>query len=264
MTESKPVIPVPTPGAIAEPPAQTPAQAAAANPTPVAAPPEKADAAAAQPAARRVKNASRPVKGRQMVPPGQLSANIQRRSQSKGVVREYVFWVGVYPQCPTESINLAGVCFPKVNERLEPDPKRTGRKRRIPQIGALVRLRFDKIAAMRDKISRTVIRFQNSPGHHEEPGTGDNIGDAAQRPSKGRLITIPSDNEITERKKNGYTVKHYVPDIERDRDAANYMFCILCDDQGRPQRGNHYPDPLSETGLAWPDEDTAALESFLK
>lgn len=256
--ENQPVIPAPTPGAIAEPPKQTLAQEANQSETALAPPPgaEKAPARSSRPKSRKVV-------GRRVVPPGQLSANIKDRGNRGGSTREYTFWVGVYAQCPTESINLAGVNFPKVNERLEPDPKRNGRKRRIPQIGALVKLTFDKIAAMRDKMSRTVIRFQNQPGQHEEPGTGDNIGDAAQRASRGRLITIPTDAEVGERRKNGYTVRRYVPDFDRDRDAADYMFCHLCDDQGRPERGNYYPESVSETGLVWPEEDQKALANFL-
>lgn len=249
------------PGTPAVPPAVSPAAEVAANePTELATLEERQGATATKTPPKKPKNVSRPVTGLTVVQGSALSARINERTAG-GSIREYIFWVGAFAQCPVESLNIGGVNFPKVNEILEADPRRNGKRKRIPQIGALVRLRAEKLEILRDRISRTVLRFRD--GDHEEAGTGDNIGMAAQRAKRGYPITIPTEAELKLRRENGYTARPYVPEPELDRDAADYIFCILCDDQGRPARGSHYPDPVSVTGISWPSEDEAALAAFL-
>jgi len=192
----------------------------------------------------------------------ELTANIAERSNSAGTSRRYRYWVGVSPSCPVESIDLAGVNFPKVNANLVADPMRTGRKKRVPVIGAIVYLDEGKIRKMREKLPRTILRFTSDVGDHDEPGTGENIGDVARRPRRGQLITIPTDAEIEERRKKGKPTRAYSPNLERDVPASRFMFAVLCEDQENGERREEYPDPLEVTGLQWPDE-LAAVEDIL-
>ncbi len=174
-------------------------------------------------------------------------------SRSGGVLHEYLYWVGVTPSCPREHIDCAGINFPKVNENLVDDPMRTNKKQRVPVIGAIVRLTEDKIRRMRDKLPRLVIRFLDDKGQHEEPGTGQNIGDNFQRPRRGQIITIPTEDEVASARARGKASRQYVPQ-KNDAPAARFMFAQLCADQEKGSRGEVYPEPLEVTGLEWPDE----------
>lgn len=193
------------------------------------------------------------IAGRDLVP------DLAARGASAGVMREYLYWVGVTPSCPREHIDCAGINFPKVNENLIDDPMRTNRKQRVPVIGAIVRLTEDKIRRMREKLPRLVIRFLDDKGQHEEPGTGQNIGDNFQRPRRGQIITIPTDEEVKAAQERGKATRQYVMQ-RQDVPAARFMFAQLCADQEKGSRGEIYPEPLEVTGLEWPDEiDSEAL-----
>lgn len=191
-----------------------------------------------------------------------LTADISARSAQGGTSKRYRYWVGVSPSCPVEGIDCAGINFPKVNANLIPDPLRTGRKKRQPVIGAIVWLDEDRIRKMREKLPRTILRFTSDAGEATEPGTGENIGDVARRPRRGQLITIPTDEEIADRKKRGKPTRAYTPNPARDVPASRFMFAVLCEDQENGERGESYPDPLEVTGLVWPDE-LAAVEDIL-
>lgn len=198
--------------------------------------------------------AKRKTKSRTAIAGKDLTADIAVRTQASGLSRRYRYWVGITSSCPVEWIDLAGINFPKINEKIVPDPLRTGKKRRSPVAGALVWLTEDKIRLMRERLPRTVIRFLDDKGVQEEPGTGENIGDVAQRPRRGQVITIPTEEDLADRRKRGKPARVYVPDPTRDVPASRFMFAHLCEDQDRPERGDHYPDTLETTGLEWPDE----------
>jgi hypothetical protein len=196
------------------------------------------------------------VKGADLVP------NLTKRSTAAGTLRRYHYWVGITPSCPVEGLYIAGINFPKVNERLVDDPMRSGNKKRVPVIGAIVWLTEQKIELLRDRLPRTVIRFTDDKGEHEEPGTGQNIGDNARRPRRGHAITIPTPDEIKHREVRGKPTRAYAPDTKRDAPAARFMFAQLCEDQDNPRRGEFYPEPLETTGLDWPDK-MAELDDLL-
>ncbi len=189
-----------------------------------------------------------------------LIPDLAAKGRVSGTVKEYRYWVGVTPSCPVESIDLAGVNFPKVNELLIDDPLRTDVKRRVPVIGALVWINEAKIRRLRERLARTVIRFiRSDQGQKEEPNTGENVGDVHRRPRRGHLITIPTDAEIAERKRRGKPTREYVY-RNGDVPAGRYMFAQICEDQARGSRGDYYPEVLETTGLDWPDtiEDSEA------
>lgn len=178
-------------------------------------------------------------------------------ASSSVAVREVWFWVGVFPDCPTEGIDLAGINFPKQNEKLVADPMRPGKKKRIPVVGALVPIRRDKIDLMQKKLSRTVVRFTDKLGTAITAGDHPDLSAISTTRRKGHIVTIPSREEIEQRRKIGRPTHEYVA-REDDAPAAMFMFALPCDDQGSPQRGDHYPDSLAKTGLLWPkrnDED---------
>jgi len=175
-------------------------------------------------------------------------------SKGSGVaVREVVFWVGVIPDCPTEGIDLAGINFPKMNERLIPDPMRQGKKKRYPVVGAIVRLRRDKIEQMREKLTRTVIRFTDGSGTGQtvDPHSDLSVLETTRR--RGHLITIPTEADTNMRKEAGRPTHEYTAN-PNDVAAAKFMFAIPCPDQDNPQREEFYPDTLDITGLIWPDD----------
>lgn len=167
-----------------------------------------------------------------------------------GVVQTATYWVGVIPSCPVESIDLGGIAFPKMNELLVPDPLRTNVKRRVPVIGSIVRLTHEHIQRMRERLPRTIVRLYDG-GQEQEPGTGQNVGDNHVRPKRGQLITIPSQELVDARRARGKPVRLYSRQ-PNDVPAANYMFAVLCKDQERGERSEHYPDTLNITGLEWP------------
>lgn len=182
-----------------------------------------------------------------------LVPDIAGRRDAAGVARRFRYWVGITPSTPVESIDLAGVNFPKVNELLVPDPMRTSVKRRVPVIGAIVWLDEAQIQRMRERLPRTIIRFTSTAAQKDEPGTGQNIGDVHAAPRRGQLITIPTASEIAQRRKTGKATREYIPNAN-DVPAARFMFAQLCDDQVNGSRGSIYPEALETTGLEWPDE----------
>ena len=174
--------------------------------------------------------------------------------ETAGTSTEYLYWVGIIPSCPVEGIDLAGISFPKLNERIIQDPGRPGDSRRVPVIGGLARLTEEKVRVMRDRLPLTVVRFTDgaeSKGIQEEPGTGQNLGDLHMRPRKGHLIRIPTEEHVKARRASGKATRRYVRK-KGDEPAARYMFAVLCADQDNPARGEYYPDVLENTGLEWP------------
>lgn len=168
----------------------------------------------------------------------------------------YTFWVGVTPSCPVESVDVAGINFPKLNERIIKDPARAGGTKRVPVIGALVHLDQRKIDLLRERLPRLVMRFPygeaGAEGVKDEPGTGQNLGDLHIRPRKGFPITIPTEAELKAAEKRGKPGRGYVPK-DGDEPAARYLFAVLCEDQKHPTRGDFYPPTLEDSGLEWPD-----------
>lgn len=191
-----------------------------------------------------------PPKKSRMISGSSLAPNLE--NYKRGVSREFFYWIGVTPDCPSESIDIGGINFPKVNEDLIRDPARPSGKKRIPVIGAIVPMSEERIKRICDRLPRSVIRFTDDKGQAEEPGTGKNLGDLYIRPRKGHLITIPSDKEVADRHKRGRATNPYVQ-RPNDEPACRYMFAVICPNQDRPSRGDSYPDVLEVTGLEWPE-----------
>jgi hypothetical protein len=180
------------------------------------------------------------------------------------VETSFCYWVGVTPACPVNQIDVAGVAFPKVNEIVELAGNETVR---IPVIGGLVWLTRPEIEEMRKRIKRTVIRFvqkTTEPGEvkpkylAKESGVGMSasealVSDREGKNRKGFAITIPTAEELEERRKNNFSAIPYQQQ-RGDEPAACYMFAQPCADQNAPSRGSVYPQTLDKTGLVWPGD----------
>lgn len=182
-----------------------------------------------------------------------LTADVSGDYGQDGIAFEYRYWIGVTPSCPVESITCAGLCFPKLNENLIPDPMRSGTKARVPVVGAIVMIDRAHMEQLIQRIPRTVVRLFDRPAVKEEPGTGMNIGDNHVPPQRGQLITIPSIEDVEQAKKRGRPTREYSPK-QNDVPAARYMFAQLCADQENGSRSEHYPETLETTGLDWPGD----------
>lgn len=160
---------------------------------------------------------------------------------------EYLYWCGLDPKAPVEYVNLAGFTFPKASELLVDDPLRTSTRKRIPVIGTLQRANTTSLGKLREMLSRTVVRFYDTKEEREEAGTGKNVGDVHQRPSRGHIITIPTADEVARGSRPYVSSKNDVP-------IARLIFMQLCADQVRGSRGEYYPDPVEVTGIDWPEQ----------
>lgn len=166
------------------------------------------------------------------------------------VATTYWYWIGVLPSCPVGALGLGGEMFPKINENIIRD--HSGQQKRVPVIGNIVKLTKPKVDRMRERMSRTVLRFTSAPTGSS--GVGAKVGNNIP-PRKGYAITIPSDEEIEQRKASKLPARMYYQQ-EHDEPAARYMFAQLCSDQSSPSRGESYPEVLEKTGLPWPGETT--------
>lgn len=182
-----------------------------------------------------------------------LVPDLKTVRKTQGVGRQYLYWVGVTPSCPVASVDLAGINFPKINEQLIPNPAQPGRKMRRAVVGAIVRLDEQRFRRMVERLPRTVIRFRDGLPEDDAGASGARIDDAAKTVRKGKLITIPTAEEIAQRRAAGKPTREYIPH-ENDEPAAHYMFAVLCADQDRGTRGDVYPPTLGDVGLEWPDD----------
>lgn len=168
------------------------------------------------------------------------------------------YWIGTLPGTPVEWATIGGECFPKMEELIIRDGE--GGSRRVPVIGALVKLDKRKIDNIVEALSRSVVRFTD--GGIEKPAGSSNatVADVMAEASsksrrKGFLITIPTAKEAKERAENNLPPPAPYSQQKGDEPLARYVFAQLCDDQAHPSRGEFYPEPLETTGLEWPGND---------
>ncbi len=97
-----------------------------------------------------------------------------------------------------------------------------------------------------------MIRFHGPNQGADITPTQNQVGGAGITPEdkgpweharRGHLITIPQGNAGHRR----YVAREW------DEPAARYMYAVLCQDQENPLRGSGFPQPISETGIAWPE-----------
>lgn len=194
-----------------------------------------------------------------------LAPDFAKFGRQTGVVRRYKYWVGVMPEAPINSIDLAGVRFPKMVEPQTEIPGQPDKYRPVPKPGALAWFTEDAIRTLQHQLQHRVIRFHALKPQVQEPGTGENIGDPHLRGDRAHIIRVPTDEQVTMGRKSGRPVRAY-EHREGDEPAAKYVYAILSHDQtlatdaGRSDRG---PISLYEMGLIWP-EDVGGYEAAMR
>jgi len=162
---------------------------------------------------------------------------------------EFPFWLGVTADCPRHSIDVAGLHFPAANERIVKN-ETTGKQVRVPEHGTLnFTVTRQHVEALRRDLKRFVVRFRDHPAVTND-GTGENIGDPVERARRGKLIKIPTQEQIDASVKSGG--RAFKPYIKQpgDRPAADYMYFIHVPDRVRGREIR----TISETGIVWPEE----------
>lgn len=182
--------------------------------------------------------------------PSSLMPDLSDARPGAGEESSWWYWTGCLPGSPVQWCDFGGVGFPMSNETIEKLPD--GNQRRHMVHGSLVKLSKAQLAVMVQRISRTVIRFEETPEQREEPGTGINISkkDPHSRPRRGYLITIPSKADMEAREKAGAPIPTYIAST-RDEPVARYIYCVLVD-QREPARGGVRPPSLAQAGLELP------------
>lgn len=169
------------------------------------------------------------------------------------------YWIGAFPQCSGEGLNVGGINFPKINEDIR---GKGGKTQRIPRIGALIQLNRSQIEEIRKRLPRRVIRFTeplkpeefvtDANGDEKRLGHQTDPFDFEQRRRRGYPIRIPTKEQIERAQANGRTLPRYVRG-KFDEPAARYVFAQLCDNQERPTRGEAYPPSLEDVDIDWPE-----------
>jgi hypothetical protein len=173
-----------------------------------------------------------------------LAANLD--AHAPGVIVETAYWLGAFPGCCGEGLDIAGINFPKINEDIRPGLGH-GNTERIPRLGAVVRLSQQKVDQIREKLPQSVIRFK-------EAATAEQHRDAmdyTQKRRNGHPIRIPTEAQLKDAKKDGRILRRYVR-RQYDEPAARYLFAVPCTDQKNPVRGVAYPESLEDIDIEWP------------
>lgn len=193
--------------------------------------------------------------------PDQLAPDLDAR-RNPTLSSTHYYWVGLLPKAPVTNVSLAGINFPIANQKLVDDPSSPGNKARIPVVGAILELNEHQILKLQDRLSRTVIRFTEARSVLDD-GIGEDIGDELPV-RKGFLITIPTEADQKALRERGKAVRDYVahPNDEPIRDYVYAVPCSSIDEARRKASLGDYPQPLSETGLEWPDEVISSREAL--
>jgi len=157
---------------------------------------------------------------------------------------EYTFWLGVTPDCPRGQIDVAGLHFPKSEERILIND--AGKQVRVPEHGAInmtvTKHHFEELVRL---LPRLVIRPSKVV---KQDGSGENIGDPVQR-AKGRLIKIPDEKMLAGASDSGRRLKPFVKQ-PGDRPATEFMYFIHAPTGKR----EHEYQTIADAGLEWPAE----------
>lgn len=160
------------------------------------------------------------------------------------VAEEYTFWLGVTADCPRGQIDVAGLHFPRSEERIIVNE--AGKQVRVPEHGAInltvTKYHFEELLKV---LPRLIIRPSKVIN---EDGSGENTGDPIQR-AKGKLIKIPDEKMIAGVKSNGRRLKPYVK-RPGDRPATEFMYFMHAPGG---KRGAEY-QTIADVGLEWPVE----------
>lgn len=162
------------------------------------------------------------------------------------VADEYSFWLGLTADCPRGQIDVAGLHFPKKEEKIVIND--AGKQVRVPQHGALnFTVSKHHFEALMEVLPRLIIRPKEV---RKDPEKGENTGGPVHN-TKGELIKIPSAKMLAGIVESGgrSTLKKYVK-RPGDRPAIEFMYFIFAPNN---VRGLEY-QTIAEVGLEWPAE----------
>jgi hypothetical protein len=170
-----------------------------------------------------------------------LVPKLERRPQDEA----HWYWIGLTSDCPRESIDLAGISFPKVNALVS--WIQSGKGILKPQVGCLIRLTRARVRAIAEAVSCRIVRFV---GPAAEPGSGQDVGQGSAR-RQGILLRVPSADEIAEARRKGKRVRE-IDSRETDVPLASFVYMALLGGERPTPRGEFAvpPDPVAVTGIA--------------
>ena len=186
--------------------------------------------------------------------PGAL--RVSRDAPPKGIAARRWYWLGTLPTLGKRNdVAIAGTTFPRAHETVL-DRQGGQSSRRIPMIGYIGYLSRTQIDLIAERRPWMVMRFTEGP-QADLGGPGDGIEvlegkDGTQIGRQGHPIRILTDAECARRREDGAPSGAYTP-ADWDEDLADHVFCVPCESQEQPRPGVVYPQPLSVTGLDWPE-----------
>lgn len=177
------------------------------------------------------------------------------------------FWCGLMPSLAgRNSIDIAGYTFAKITEDVlnrdngEPSD-------RIPAIGIVQEFTKEQLHMIAERLSSMRYVFEQAiPADYKMAGY--DIRAYQQRPIRyndpsditpemghlrGHPVRLPTEKWSAARRKAGMPVNTYNPG-PHDADLADHVFCVPCANQDVPLCGGVIPEPVSVTGLVWPEE----------
>ena len=151
------------------------------------------------------------------------------------IAEEYTFWLGVTADCPRGQIDVAGLHFPKSEERIIHND--AGKQVRVPEHGTInmtvTKYHFEELVKV---LSRLVVR----------PSRSEDMDNPTQR-AKGKLVKIPTKAQVAGAAESGRKLKPYIKRTG-DRPATEFMYFIHAPDG---VRGKNF-QTIAEVGLEWP------------
>lgn len=170
---------------------------------------------------------------------------------ANGVGEDRLYWVGMLDECPLHNVDVAGINFPKYNEKLVPSRRDPTRQERVSHPGSLVVLNERKLSMLAEQLPRRVIRMQATPDDNHV-SAGENVGDPVTRGRRGYLVKIPASDADTSARQ--YRPYHYQ---KGDVPLATFLFAVPCPSG---EAATKPPDSVVETGLVWETAEKPALK----
>ena len=202
------------------------------------------------------------------IKPGELRPDLDGESGTLAIAESRAYHVGLLPEIEVEGetmenplrfIDCAGIHFPleqRLMERL-PNGKRAAVSVGVGGLhGAITP---DHLELLRERLPRLVVRIELDNRHESIRGVksdvkmanGDEPTPAYLKP-RARIVKIPTAEELETKRKNGFPAMPYIRQ-RGDIPAVDVLYMTPVADQAHPRRHPTPGEPISETGLVWPE-----------
>ena len=173
--------------------------------------------------------------------------------------RTWPYWIGLIGTTPIHHVHIAGLAFPKCIEPLMKANTMASRKG-PPVPGEVVELSLARLERIERKLKRKV--FRPTPNHLVElrnefdqivmtQPTDDTDPVPLMVPGLKSIILPPDDMAAKDPERYKYGKR-----MPGDVLQSEIVYCVPMPSGERPRDGV-IPPPLSETGLVWPELETA-------